>query len=71
MIAHKNFLRKTVHAGEAFGPESIFQAITDCHCDRIGHGAHIFREDMIQDKKKIDDTQAYVDRLVNYVGSRR
>ncbi|MBI3180255.1 MAG: adenosine deaminase family protein, partial [Deltaproteobacteria bacterium] len=24
--AHKNFLKKTVHAGEAYGPESIFQA---------------------------------------------
>ena len=27
--AHKRFLKKTVHAGEAYGPESIFQAITD------------------------------------------
>ena len=27
--AHKHFLNKTVHAGEGFGPESIFQAVTD------------------------------------------
>jgi len=33
--AHKHFLKKTVHAGEAYGPESIFQAITDLHADRI------------------------------------
>lgn len=26
-IAHRNFLAKTVHAGEAFGPESIFQVL--------------------------------------------
>ncbi|MCK5851779.1 adenosine deaminase family protein, partial [bacterium] len=37
-IAHRNFLKKTVHAGEAYGPESIFQAITLLHADRIGHG---------------------------------
>lgn len=28
---HKYFLKKTVHAGEAFGPESIFLAITELH----------------------------------------
>ena len=38
--AHKNFLKKTVHAGEAYGPESIFQAITDLYADRIGHGTY-------------------------------
>jgi hypothetical protein len=27
-LAHKNWLGKTVHAGEAWGPESVFQAIT-------------------------------------------
>ena len=29
--AHSHFIRKTVHAGEAYGPESIFQAITKCY----------------------------------------
>ncbi len=41
-LAHKSFLKKTVHAGEAYGPESIFQAITELHADRIGHGLHLF-----------------------------
>ncbi len=27
-LAHKHFMSKTVHAGESYGPESIFQAIT-------------------------------------------
>ena len=44
---HTHFMRKTVHAGEAYGPESIFQAIAKLHADRIGHGLHLFDEDMI------------------------
>ena len=34
----------TVHAGEAQGPESIRQALHDCHAHRIGHGTRL-RED--------------------------
>ena len=41
-IAHEAFLGKTVHAGEDYGPESIFQAIGDLHADRIGHGTWLF-----------------------------
>ena len=40
--AHNHFIRKTVHAGEAYGPESIWQAITQCHANRIGHGTFLF-----------------------------
>jgi adenosine deaminase len=69
-LAHKHFMKKTVHAGEAFGPESIFQAITELHADRIGHGVHLFRSDMIYDKD-IDDKEAYVENLVQYIGGRR
>jgi len=46
--AHRHFLRKTVHAGEAYGPESIFQAITECHANRIGHGTFLFSEEAIK-----------------------
>jgi adenosine deaminase len=63
-------MKKTVHAGEAFGPESIFQAITELHADRIGHGVHLFRSDMIYDKD-IEDKEAYVENLVQYIGGRR
>ena len=31
----------TIHAGEAFGPESISQAIHRCHARRIGHGTRL------------------------------
>jgi adenosine deaminase len=69
-LAHKNFLKKTVHAGEAFGPESIFQAITELNADRIGHGVHLFSADMIH-SEEIEDKQAYVANLAEYIGDRR
>jgi adenosine deaminase len=46
-IAHEAFLGKTVHAGEDYGPESIFQAIGDLHADRIGHGTWLFDDSRI------------------------
>ena len=69
-LAHKNFFMKTVHAGEAYGPESIFQAITDLHADRIGHGTHLLETSMIEDPD-IDDPQQYVDDLAQYIADRR
>jgi len=35
---HKAGLRVTVHAGEAAGPKSIWQAIKELRAERIGHG---------------------------------
>src|SRR4029079_4697078 len=35
----------TIHAGEAFGPPSIWQAIQICGAHRIGHGVRLI-EDM-------------------------
>jgi adenosine deaminase len=67
---HKHFVNKTVHAGEAYGPESIFQAITDLHANRIGHGYHIFSLDRIQDPR-IVDKQKYIDNLSQYVANLR
>lgn len=68
--AHSHFLKKTVHAGEAYGPESIFQAITDCHANRIGHGTFLFATEMIQDPS-IEDPARYVERLAEYIASER
>lgn len=69
-LAHEAFLGKTVHAGEDYGPESIFQAITECHADRIGHGTWMFNTDQIRDPK-IMDRDRYVDQLVQYIADRR
>lgn len=48
--AMRHFMNRTVHAGEAFGPESIFQAIARCHAERIGHGYHLFNKDYVTGK---------------------
>lgn len=68
--AHSNFIRKTIHAGEAYGPQSIFQAITDCYANRIGHGTWLFAENLVTDPG-IDDPKAYVKHLAEYIASQR
>jgi adenosine deaminase len=66
--AHRHFLKKTVHAGEAYGPESIFQAITKLHADRIGHGTRLFHVDEVHSE---DDPVGFVRRLGEYIADRR
>ena len=67
--AHRKFMQKTVHAGEAYGPESIFQALTDLHADRIGHGYHLFSPELCG--PEIADPDDYVTRLARYIADRR
>jgi len=69
-VAHEAFLGKTVHAGEDYGPESIFQAIGDLHADRIGHGTWLFDASRVTDDA-VPDARAYVDRLSQYIADRR
>ncbi len=69
-FAHANFLHKTVHAGEAYGAESIFQAITALHADRIGHGYLLFAPERVVDAK-IADRARYTERLAGYIADRR
>ena len=66
-FAHRHFLKKTVHAGEAYGPESIFEAITRLHADRIGHGTHLYAYEQVED----DDPHRYVRKLSEYIADRR
>ncbi|MBN2381549.1 adenosine deaminase family protein [bacterium] len=68
--AHQNFLKSTVHAGEAYGPESIYQAITELYADRLGHAYHLFSEDLLNDPK-ITDKKRYVESLTEYIADRR
>ncbi len=68
--AHKNFMHKTVHAGEAYGAESIFQAITDCYADRIGHGYYLFDENKVVDPR-ISDKKKYIRDLISFVADKR
>ena len=43
-LIRNNNVNVTLHAGEAYGPESIHQAIHYCGANRIGHGVRL-RED--------------------------
>ncbi len=69
-FVHEAFMHKTVHAGEAYGPESIFQAITELHADRIGHGYYLFEPAKIKDPK-IKDKEKYVFNLCQYIAEKR
>lgn len=68
--AHQHFMHKTVHAGEAYGAESIFQAITECYADRIGHGYYLFDEDKILDES-VTDKKKYLSDLISFVADKR
>lgn len=68
--AHQNFMLKTVHAGEAYGAESIFEALTLCYADRLGHGYSLFSPELIQDER-ITDKHEYARRLTSFIADRR
>jgi adenosine deaminase len=43
----------TIHAGESFGPESIWQALQYCGAHRIGHGTRLIEDIAIYEGKVI------------------
>ncbi len=59
----------TIHAGEAFGLPSIWQAIQWCGADRLGHGVRII-DDITFDEGGLDD-KVELGRLAAYVRDRR
>jgi adenosine deaminase len=56
----------TIHAGEAFGLPSIWQALQWCGADRLGHGVRI-----IDDIEVAEDGQVTLGRLAGYVRDKR
>ena len=44
-LARNNNINTTLHAGEAFGPASIHQAIHYCGAHRIGHGTRLIEDE--------------------------
>ncbi|MGC5013680.1 adenosine deaminase [Streptosporangium sp. DT93] len=56
----------TIHAGEAFGLPSIWQAIQWCGADRLGHGVRIIDDISVQ-----DDQEPKLGRLAAYVRDKR
>jgi adenosine deaminase len=65
---NRHFFKKTVHAGEAYGPQSIFQAMARVHADRIGHGTHLYRSDMVDSGV---DGPEFVRLLAEHIADRR
>ncbi|HQC58989.1 MAG TPA: adenosine deaminase, partial [Candidatus Syntrophosphaera thermopropionivorans] len=43
-LSLKNNLNITIHAGEAYGPDSIHQAVHYCGAHRIGHGTRLVED---------------------------
>lgn len=68
--AHEHFLGTTVHAGEAYGPSSIYQAVSECHAQRIGHGTNLFRDDLV-DHPDAKRRQRYVKQLAEHIADHR
>jgi len=52
----------TIHAGESFGPESIWQALQYCGAHRIGHGVRLLEDIVVYDRKviRVGDLAQYV-----------
>jgi adenosine deaminase len=56
----------TIHAGEAYGPESIWQALQYCGAHRLGHATRL-RDDI----DMLDDGTMKLGRLAQYILDRR
>ena len=56
----------TIHAGEAYGPPSIWKALQWCGAERLGHGVRI-----IDDIEFDDDGEPTLGLLASYIRDRR
>ncbi|GAA3434375.1 adenosine deaminase [Kutzneria kofuensis] len=56
----------TIHAGEAFGLPSIWEAIQHCGTDRLGHGVRI-----VDDVTRDADGSVHIGRLAGFVRDKR
>jgi adenosine deaminase len=64
-IRQENF-HITIHAGESFGPPSIWEALQFCGAERLGHGVRI-----VDDIKTLSDGSVELGRLAAFVRDRR
>jgi len=48
-LCHRENFSITIHAGEGFGPRSIWQAIQVCGAHRIGHGVRLIEDMRIEE----------------------
>ncbi|MBU6496622.1 MAG: adenosine deaminase family protein, partial [Acidobacteria bacterium] len=64
LIRQENF-HLTIHAGEAYGLPSIWEALQFCGAERLGHGVRII------DDVTLEGDRPRLGRLANYVRDRR
>ncbi|GGC49936.1 adenosine deaminase 2 [Brevibacterium sediminis] len=58
---HQAYVPVTIHAGEAAGKESIHEAVTICHAQRLGHGARIVEDmDIVDGQGQLGSLAAWV-----------
>ena len=65
-LIHRENFHSTIHAGEAYGPPSIWEAVQFCGAERLGHGVRI-----VDDIVRHDDGSVELGRLAAYVRDRR
>jgi adenosine deaminase len=65
LVRRENF-HITIHAGESFGPPSIWEALQFCGAERLGHGVRIVDDIAIQ-----PDGSVSLGRLATFVRDRR
>ena len=65
LVRHENF-HITIHAGESFGPPSIWEALQFCGAERLGHGVRIADDIAVR-----DDGSVELGRLAAFVRDRR
>ncbi|HEY3523617.1 MAG TPA: adenosine deaminase [Candidatus Limnocylindrales bacterium] len=65
LVRRENF-HITIHAGESFGPPSIWEALQFCGAERLGHGVRI-----VDDIEVRDDGSVSLGRLAAFVRDRR
>jgi adenosine deaminase len=65
LVAAESF-HITIHAGEAFGLPSIWEAVQLCGAERLGHGVRIVDDIVVG-----DDGRAALGRLASFVRDRR
>ena len=65
-LIHQANFHLTIHAGEAFGLPSIWEALQWCGAERLGHGVRI-----VDDIKVAGDGRVEMGRLASYVRDRR
>ncbi len=65
-LVQRESFHATLHAGEAFGLPSIWEALQWCNAERLGHGVRI-----VDDIALDDAGEARLGRLASYVRDRR